>query len=107
MRNQALAVLTWLLNLFDPPPLSSMTLAQKAGRIFLFCATLVVGSILVAMLGAVGLFVMEKGREMDSMPEFLNGLGIIVVGIVVNAICVFVLLHFKKADTKLVPPRDK
>jgi len=107
MRNQAHAILSWLISLFDPPPLKSMTLAQKTGRVFLFCATLVVGSILVAMLGAVGLFVMEKGREMDSMPEFLNGLCIIAVGIVVNVICVLVLFHIKKADHKLVPPQEK
>jgi uncharacterized membrane protein YidH (DUF202 family) len=94
-----------LINLFDPPPLRSMSLAQKAGRVILLTATLVVGSILIAMLGALGLFVMERGREMGSTPEFLNGVAIILVGIAVNATCVIVLVQIKKADTKLVPPK--
>jgi len=84
-----------------------MSFAQKAGRVILLTATLVVGSILVAMLGALGLFLMERGREMGSAPEFLKGVGIILVGIAVNVTCVIVLVHIKKADTKLVPPSKK
>jgi len=84
-----------------------MSLAQKAGRVILLTATLVVGSILIAMLGALGLFVMERGRAMGSAPEFLNGVAIILVGIAVNATCVIVLIQIKKADTKLVPRPKK
>ena len=84
-----------------------MTIAQKAGRVILLTATLVVGSVLLAMLGALGLFVMERGRELGSVPQFLNGVGIILVGIVVNATCVIILFHLKKADNKLVPPPKK
>jgi len=83
-----------------------MTVAQKAGRVLILTATLVIGSIVVAMLGAVGLFVMEKGRELGSTPEFFNGLAIIAVGILVNAACLAVLLHMKHADHKLIPPKD-
>jgi hypothetical protein len=99
------SILSWLLKLFDPPPLSSMTFNQKVGRALLLTATLVVGSILVAMLGALGLFVMERGREIGSTPELLKGVGIILVGIAVNATCVAILIHIKRADTKLVPPK--
>jgi ACR3 family arsenite efflux pump ArsB len=59
------------------------------------------------MLGALGLFVLERGREMGSAPEFLNGVGIILVGIAVNAACVLVLVQIKRADNKLVPPPKK
>ena len=98
------AIFSWLLNLFDPPPLVSMTLAQKAGRVLLLSGTLVVGSVLVAMIGALGLYLMEKGRELGNTPEFFQGVAIIVTGIVVNTICVLVLIQFKNADHKLIPP---
>jgi hypothetical protein len=95
------------MNLFDPPPLCSMTFAQKIGRVILLSATLVVGSVLVAMLGALGLFLMERGRELGSTPEFLNGLGIVLLGISVNAGCIMILVQIKRADNKLVPPPKK
>ena len=75
-----------------------MTTAQKAGRVLILSSTLVIASVVVAMFGAVGLFLMEKGRELGSTPEFFDGLGIIVVGIIVNAACLAVLLHMKHAD---------
>ena len=104
MTKRTAALLFWMLNLFNPPPLTAMTTTQKAGRVLLLSATLVIGSVLVAMLGALGLFVMERGREMGSTPEFFKGIGIILVGIAVNVACVVVLIHIKKADNKLVPP---
>ena len=97
----------WLMELFNPPPLSSMTLAQKTGRILLFTAALVIASILFAMAGAVGLYIMERGRELRDVPQFYHGLVIVLVGIAVNVGCVFVLLQIKKADTKLLPPENK
>jgi hypothetical protein len=103
---QSHSVLMWLMNLFDPPPLSSMTFVQKVGRVVLLTSTLVVGSIMVAMLGALGLYLMERGREFGSKPEFLNGVCVIMVGVVVNAICVLILVQIKKADHKLVPPKE-
>ncbi len=82
-----------------------MTVGQKIGRVLLFSSTLIVGSILVAMLGALGLFIMQRGLELSSVPEFMQGLGIVVTGIIVNLACVFILLQIKKADHKLVPPK--
>jgi uncharacterized membrane protein YidH (DUF202 family) len=98
---------SWLINLFDPPPLQSMTTAQKVGRVLILSCTLVIGSIVVAMFGAVGLFLMEKGRELGSTPEFFDGLGIIAVGILVNGACLMVLIHMKHADHKLIPPKEQ
>jgi len=97
----------WLLDLFDPPPLVAMTLSQKIWRVGLLSGTLVVGSILVAMLGALGLFIMEKGHELGSTPEFLQGVLIIIIGVCVNAVCVIALFQMKRADHKVVPPPDK
>ena len=97
----------WLMELFNPPPLNSMTLYQKTGRILLFVASLVVGSVLFAMVGALGLYIMERGRELRDTPQFYHGLLIVMVGIAVNVGCVFVLLQIKKADTKLLPPEKK
>jgi len=81
-----------------------MTLAQKTGRILFLSGTLVVGSILVAMIGAVGLYLMEKGRELGDTPEIYKGLVIILTGIVVNTFCVLILVQLKRADHKLIPP---
>ncbi len=93
--------------LFDPPPLASMTIRQKTARIFVLTGTLLIGSIIVAMLGALGLYLAQKGHEIGSMPEFLDGLGVITVGVGVNAICLAILLQIKKADHKFVPPPGK
>jgi len=82
-----------------------MTTAQKAGRVIALTSTLVVGSIIVAMLGALGLYLVQKGREIGSTPELLKGLGIIFVGVIVNVVCAFILLQIKRADAKLVPPK--
>ncbi len=68
------------MELFNPPPLKSMSLFQKAGRILLFTASLVVGSILFAMVGALGLYIMERGRELRNTPQFYHGLLIVAVG---------------------------
>jgi hypothetical protein len=53
------------------------------------------------------LFIMEKGRELGSTPEFFNGLGIIAIGIAVNAACVAILVQLKRADHKLMPPKQE
>lgn len=80
-----------------------MSRAQKIGRIFLVGLTLVVGSILAAMLVALGIFVIQRGYAvLGSVPELWNGLEIILVGICVNAVCVAMLLQIKRADRKLM-----
>ncbi len=100
------SIIHWLLNLFDPPPLKSMTLVQKAGRALLLSGTLVVGSVLVAMLGALGLYLVERGRELGDTPEFYKGIVIILTGIVVNTFCVLILVQLKRVDHKLIPPNE-
>ena len=102
MIKRSVTLLAWLLNLFNPPPFISMGRTQKIGRAFLVTLTLVVGCILTAMLGALGIFVVQRGREMlGSIPELLSGLEIIFAGACVNAICLTVLLQIRKAEQKL------
>ena len=84
-----------------------MTVVQKTGRVLILTATLVIGSVVFAMLAAVGLFLIEKGRELRDVPKIFNGLAIIAVGILVNATCVFILVQMKRADGKLIPPKDQ
>ena len=67
--------------------------------------TLVVGSILVAMLGALGLYLVERGRELRNAPEIYNGAFILLIGMAVNATCIFALLQIKRADARLMRPR--
>jgi uncharacterized membrane protein YidH (DUF202 family) len=107
MPKRIAALLVWLMNLFDPPPLVTMTFRQKVGRVLLLSGTLVVGSILVAMIGALGLYLMERGRELGSTPEFFNGLVIVLIGVVVNTVCVLALVQIKRVDHKLIPPNPK
>ena len=107
MRKAAVALAVWILNLFDPPPLVSMTFKQKVGRVLLLSGTLVVGSILVSMLGALGIYLIERGRELDSTTEFFNGMGIILLGISVNTLCVMALVQIKRADHKLISPTQR
>jgi hypothetical protein len=97
----------WLMELFNPPPLESMTVMQKTGRVLFFSGALVLASIIFAMVGALGLYIMERGRELRDAPQFYHGLLIVLVGVAVNVVSVFVLLQIKKADTKLVPPHEK
>jgi hypothetical protein len=97
----------WLMELFNPPPLESMNVVQRTGRVLLFTGALVVASILFAMVGALGLYIMERGRELRDTPQFYHGTVIVLVGVAVNVACVFVLLQIKKADTKLMPRSDK
>jgi hypothetical protein len=103
MISQSFATLIWLINLFNPPPLASMSRLQKVGRVFLVTLTLMLSCTLTAMLGAVGIFLIQRERAMlSSMPELLGGLEIIFTGVCVNAICVVVLFQVKKADRKLM-----
>jgi hypothetical protein len=104
MLNRSFALLVWLINLFAPPPLASMSVPQKIGRAFLVTLTLVISCILAAMVGGIGIFVVQRGHDMmGSVPELLRGLEIIFAGACVNVICVAVLLQIKRADRKLIP----
>ncbi|MCE0484782.1 MAG: hypothetical protein LV479_11165 [Methylacidiphilales bacterium] len=82
-----------------------MSWSQKIGRVFLLGGTLIIGSIIAAMLGTVVLFLIERGRQFTQAPEFFNGLGILALGFLVNAACVAILIQMKRADNKLIPPR--
>jgi hypothetical protein len=105
--NRSSDVLAWLAHLFNPPPLESMTFAQKVGRVFLVALTMVVICILTAMLGALGIFLVQKAHGMlSSAPELLDDLGIIFASMIVNTICVIALLEIRKADRKLIPPPE-
>ncbi len=84
-----------------------MSLVQKTGRIFLLSITLTVASILFAMIGAVGLYLLERGRELGDAPEFWKGIWIILLGVGVNSACIFVLIQIKKADNRLMSPPQK
>lgn len=95
--------LAWLMNLFDPPPLELMNQKQKICRVFLVTISLVVSCILLAMLAAMGIYLMEQGqRILSDEPHLVNGLGIVFVGICVNAACVLVLFQIRNADRKLM-----
>jgi uncharacterized membrane protein YidH (DUF202 family) len=102
-----ISLVVWIMELFNPPPLESMNLAQRAGRVVFLTLALVIASILFAMAGAVGLYLMERGRELRDTPQFYHGLLIVLIGIAVNIACVFVLFQVKRADTKLLPPPDQ
>jgi ABC-type Fe3+-siderophore transport system permease subunit len=84
-----------------------MTFSQKTGRVVFFSAMLVIASVLFAMAAAVGLYLLERARELHDTPGFYHGVVIILFGVAVNTGCVFVLLQIKKADTKLLPPDKK
>jgi len=83
-----------------------MTLGQKIARIFCVCLTLLFACILGAMTLASIVFVGERASMKSvSVPEILTGLGIVAAGLVVNAVCVFVLLQVRKFDLKLIFPK--
>jgi biotin transporter BioY len=84
-----------------------MSYLQRASRVLVFTLALVIASIIFAVVGTVGLYIMERGRELRDTPQFYHGLLIVLVGIAVNVGCVFVLLQIKRADTKLLPPDKK
>jgi uncharacterized membrane protein YidH (DUF202 family) len=80
-----------------------MTSLQKIGRSFLVTGTLIVLSILTAMAGAVGLFLVERiSRALDRIADLWSTIAIIVVGLVVNAFCVYLLFLVKKLDRDLL-----
>ena len=84
-----------------------MNWLQKIGRILLVSVTLVVTSILVSMLAALGCFLFERGRQIIlSVPQLFDGILIIAVGLSVNLLCIRVLLAVVKADRKLMARSD-
>jgi len=98
----------WLLSLFDPPPLESMTRLQKIGRICLFVTSLFLISVFSSSLAAAGIFTIQHVyRWTSGFPALVSDLGIIFFCMVINTLCVFVLLEVKKADRKLLSRRPR
>ncbi len=82
-----------------------MTQTQKFVRSGLVTITLVVACILFAMIGALLIFLVQRGSQMImDTPRLIDGLVVILAGICVNALCVYVLLQIKRTDHKLIPP---
>jgi len=107
MLRYASATVDWLINIFNPPPLASMTRTQKLNRSLLITLALVVNCVLLAMLVALGVYLLERGRQiLSTAADEVNALAIIFVSIGVNMLCVIVLFQIKKADQKLLekPP---
>jgi hypothetical protein len=62
MLKQTFPLVFWLIHLFDPPPLASMTLGQKIARILGVSLTLLVICILSTILFATGILMIEQTR---------------------------------------------
>jgi hypothetical protein len=103
LANLLFAIPAWWISLFNPPPLASMTPAQKVGRILVVTLSLSVSCILLAIATSLGVYVIERGHAMlVSVPELASGLEIIFVSVCVNIGCVFILLQIRKADRRLL-----
>jgi hypothetical protein len=55
-------VVFWVIHLFDPPPLASLTLRQKIARILGVSLTLLAICLLLTMLLAAGILLTEHGH---------------------------------------------
>jgi hypothetical protein len=103
MLRHSFSILGWLLDLFNAPPRESMTRRQKVGRMLLVSGTLVILCILGAMVGAVGIFVLQRlSRALSQNSDLWNTAAVIIVGVGVNALCVFILFQVKKFDRRLM-----
>jgi hypothetical protein len=103
----------WVMNLFNPPPLECMTQGQKVGRVLLVATSLVIICIISAMLLASFVFLVQRMKEVVSailasdFSFIMNVVGILVLSISVNAICVLVLLYVRRMDqTLMMPPPE-
>lgn len=96
----------WLMDLINPPPRNTLTLAQKVWRSALITVTLVTLCIVVALVLSLGCFAWQRGREFAEGPQVWNGLTILLASILINSACIFALLQIKKLDRKFVPPAD-
>lgn len=103
MLRHSISILAWLLDLFNAPSRASMSLRQKAGRILSITGTIVVLCILAAMAGEVGIYVVQRvNHAFDNIPDLWNTAAILIGGLVVNALCVFILFQVKKFDRNLM-----
>lgn len=107
MTGHSFSIFHWLLNLFNPPPLKSMTLRQKVSRIFLITITLLTICILSSMLVTLGIFLAERGsRLLADVPHLASVFEIVFISACVNTICVMALFQIKKFDHKLMESHE-
>jgi hypothetical protein len=95
------SISVWLMELFNPPRRSEMTLRQKIGRIALITTTLITLSILVALELDLVLYTVHA---IANIPYLANALEILGASIVVNIGCVMVLLKIRRLDQQLMQP---
>jgi len=95
------------MDLINPPPRNTLTLAQKAWRSALITVTLVTLCIVFALVASLGCFAWQRSREfVEGVPQVRNGITILIASVLINSACIFALLQIKKLDRKLVPPAD-
>jgi hypothetical protein len=94
----------WLVDLINPPPRDTLSLAQKGWRVLLVTVTLITLCVIVALLLSLGFFAWQRSREfLEGVPQVRNAITILVASILVNVACIFTLLQIKKLDRKLIP----
>jgi hypothetical protein len=107
-----ISILGWLQDLFNAPPLASMTHRQKLGRVCLITCSLVLLCILSAMILAVIIFLAQRTHQavssllaLDFRQALVIG-GILILSACVNALCLLVLLYVRRLDRRLMssPP---
>jgi hypothetical protein len=102
------SILAWLIHLFNPPPLISMTRWQKVGRVFLLTATLLTISLLSTMVIAAVIFLFQRMPRLvltllaSDFSVVEKMIAIILLSVCVNTVCVFVLLQIRRMDRGLM-----
>lgn len=100
-----LAIGPWLIELINPPPRETLSIAQKVWRVGLVTITIVTLCIITALAGALGCFAWQRSREFfEGVPEVREDLAILLTSVLVNVACIFTLLQIKKLDRRLIPP---
>lgn len=97
------------LRLFNPPPLESLTVGQKIGRIFLITVSLTILCIFTAVMLALILYTIHAVPILWSDSKsigFKHLLAIISASAMVNTLCVLALLQIKKLDRALLDGPD-
>jgi uncharacterized membrane protein YidH (DUF202 family) len=95
------------MDLINPPPRDSLTFTQKVGRTVLVTVTIVTLCVILALVGALGMFAWQRSREFfEGAPDVRNALSILAASLIVNAACISALLQIKKLDRKLMASHD-
>ena len=105
---QISSLLDWLGRIFNPPPLASLSTRQKLGRVALISVTIVTLCIILAMILSAAIFIVQWVPELfrnvftTDFSIAAKMAGIVVLSIVVNSICVFILLQVRRLDRELM-----